>query len=203
MSSSNLPSGGEGTWGDGIVAITIITVGISAIVVALRTATRTLVSKSFWWDDVTIILAVVSTMPRRDSPLEKLMLMLMKVGTIIGAALDFVEVHYGFGKHQRYLSAYQLQKFQKYTYGEWIQTFASLMWTKVSICLFLTRIPNSKALIRPLQAGVVILIVSNIILTVLWIVQCRPLIAAWDQSVQGQCFTKGQKQRIILAQASK
>lgn len=78
-----------------------------------------------------------------------------------------------------YLTKWQIIEFQKYTYGEWIQTFATLMWTKVSICFFLMRIPATKALIRPLQASIVFLIVSNIILTVLWIVQCRPLHAAW------------------------
>ena len=87
------------------------------------------------------------------------------LGIIVGSALDFVEVHYGFGRHDYYLSGYQLYKFRKYTWGEWIQTFATLMWTKVSICLFLLRVPTSKALIRPLQAAVVFLILSNVVLT--------------------------------------
>lgn len=75
------------------------------------------------------------------------------------------------------------------------------MWTKVSICLFLLRIPTSKALIRPLQAAIVFLILSNIILTLLWILQCLPIAAAWDKAIQGNCFSRGQKLRIIFAQA--
>ena len=121
---------------------------------------------------------------------------------MIGAALDFVEVHYGFGRHQNCLTAHELLEFQKYTYGEWIQTFATLMWTKVSICLFLLRIAINKKLTRPLQWGVVALIVSNIILTLCWILQCRPVRAAWDTTIESQCFSRGQKQRVILAQAS-
>ena len=115
--------------------------------------------------------------------------------------MDVVEVHYGFGRHKAYLTAHQLQEFQKYTYGEWIQTFTTLMWTKVSICLFLLRIPFTKYLVRPLQIALGVLIVSNIILTVLWIVQCRPIAAVWDKSIDGQCFSKGQVQGIIFAQA--
>ena len=128
-----------------------------------------------------------------------------QLGTIIGAALDFVEVHYGFGRPSWYLSDHQLREFLKYTYGEWIQTFASLMWTKISICLFLMRIPVSKTYIRPLQAGVVILVISNVILTLLWIIQCSPISAAWDLELKkhSKCFTKGQLQRIIIAQAGK
>lgn len=122
---------------------------------------------------------------------------------MIGTALDFVEVHYGFGMHQTCLTAHQLLEFQKYVYGEWIQTFASLMWTKVSICLFLLRIAISKRLTRPLQCGVVTLILFNVILTLCWILQCRPVRAAWDTTIKGQCFSRGQKQRIIFAQASR
>lgn len=131
------------------------------------------------------------------------MLIELQVGTLIGSALDFVEVHYGFGRHQDCLSSWQLQEFKKYVYGEWIQTFASLMWTKVSICLFLLRIPIRKIVVRPLQASIAILIVSNIILTLLWILQCHPVNAAWDEDVSGKCFSRGQLLRIVLAQASK
>ena len=124
-------------------------------------------------------------------------------GTTIGAALDFVEVHYGFGRHKYYLSPHELREFKKYTYGEWIQTFATLMWTKVSICLFLLRIPLNKYLIRPLQAALAFLILSNVVLTILWIVQCRPIAAVWDDSIHGTCFSKHQIESIIFVQASK
>lgn len=115
--------------------------------------------------------------------------------------MDFVEIHEGFGRPQPYISQHQLREFRKYTYGEWLQTFATLMFTKVSICLFLMRIPTARALIRPLQAAVIGLIVSNLIITVLWIVQCRPLEGAWDSEVKAKCFSRGQLQRIIMAQA--
>lgn len=75
------------------------------------------------------------------------------------------------------------------------------MWTKVSICLFLMRIPASKALIRPLQIAVVVLVVSNIVLTVLWVVQCRPISAVWDFNIHGHCFSRGELERIIISQA--
>lgn len=102
-----------------------------------------------------------------------------------------------------FLTPHQLQEFQKYTFGEWIQTFATLMWTKVSICLFLLRIPVQKHFIRPLQAALVMLILSNVVLTILWIVQCQPVAAAWNDSIDGKCFSKFQKEGIIFAQASR
>ena len=84
-----------------------------------------------------------------------------------------------------------------------MQTFATLMFTKVSICLFLLRIVISKSFVRPLQAGVCVLITSNVVLTILWIVQCRPLVRAWNMAIPGTCFTDVQLQNIILAQACK
>lgn len=113
-------------------------------------------------------------------------------------------MHYGFGRPQYYLSEHQLILYSRYAYGEWIQTFATLMWTKVSICLFLMRIPATKALIRPLQGAVVFLVLTNIILTILWIAQCRPVAAAWDTTLQPSlCVSRGELLRIIIAQASK
>ncbi|KAL8714034.1 MAG: hypothetical protein Q9220_002180 [cf. Caloplaca sp. 1 TL-2023] len=183
MEKSGPPPYGDLNLGPGLIASTTVLVAVSAIVVALRIATRWWIVKAIGWDDITIVLAIV--------------------GTIIGAGLDFVEIHFGFGRPSWYLTDHQLREFLKYTYGEWIQTFASLMWTKISICLFLMRIPVSKAYIRPLQAAVVVLVVSNVILTVLWILQCSPVQAAWDLELKkhSECFSKGQLQRIIIAQA--
>ena len=113
-----------------------------------------------------------------------------------------MQLHYGLGRPQYYLTKWHLIEIRKYAYGEWIQTFATLMWTKVSICLFLRRIPATKVLIRPLDVSIVFLILSNVIITILWIVQCRPVDAAWNSNLQGSCFSRGQLERIVIAQAS-
>ena len=102
-----------------------------------------------------------------------------------------------------YLSDYQVQEFGKYVYGEWLRTFATLMFTKVSIYLFLLRIPITKVLIRPLQAAVVVLVVTNIIFTLLWLLQCSPVEAVWHTEVHGRCFGRGQLERIVMAQAGR
>lgn len=75
------------------------------------------------------------------------------------------------------------------------------MWTKVSICLFLIRIPQSRALKRPLQWIVAFLLFSNTILTVLLIMQCQPIHAAWDNDADGRCLSLSAKEAIVLVQA--
>lgn len=80
----------------------------------------------------------------------------------------------------------------------------TLMCTKVSICYFLLRLQKlsiSKQLIRPIQAAIVVLIVSNIVLTLMWILQCIPAWATWDIGVKGKCLDKQILMNVILAQA--
>lgn len=124
-----------------------------------------------------------------------------QLGNVVGFGLVHVQIHYGFGRPQYYLTKWEIIEFRKYVYGEWIQTFATLMWTKVSICLFLRRIPVTNVLTRPLDAAIVFLVVSNLIITILWIVQCRPLNVAWNSNLKGTCLSRGQLERIVLAQA--
>ena len=124
---------------------------------------------------------------------------------MVGTGLDFPEVHYGFGRHEYYITEHQYQEFRKYTYGEWIQTFFTLMFTKVSICLMLLRIVVANSIVRPIQGLIVFLVVSNIVLSLLWILQCDPVDAAWDLTKRrdGSCFSTGQLQRIIMSQAGR
>ena len=132
-------------------------------------------------------------------------LMLAQLGIITRAILDFIEVHYGFGRHQHYLSDSQVQEFSKYNYGEWIRTLFTLMFTEVSICLLLLRLAPNKTVIRPTQGLIVALVSLNVILCMLWIIQCTPTFAAWDatQRETAKCFTHGQIQHIINSQASR
>ena len=191
----------EGNWASGINGICALLIGLVILVTILRVYTRVWIANSFWWDDVTILLAVVRLLVIYCLCLQKTDLRVVQLGTTIGAALCFVEVGYGFGKHYQFLNAHQRREFQKYTYGEWIQTFFTLMWTKVSICLFLMRIPHSKAFLLPLQWAVAFLLFSNTVLSVMWIMQCQPIRLAWDETARGGCLNKDAKEGIILTQA--
>ena len=132
------------------------------------------------------------------------MLTLTKLGTIVGTGLDFPEARNGFGRHQYYLSDHQVQEFKKYTYGEWIQTFFTLMFTKVSVCLLLLRISPGVCIVRPIQGLVIFLVMSNTILSLLWILQCIPIDGAWDfaKRQNANCFSNKQLSSIIMSQAS-
>ncbi|MCJ1449070.1 MAG: hypothetical protein MMC23_009589 [Stictis urceolatum] len=172
----------------GIIAWAIITPALDALVVSLRFVVRKRIVKSISWDDWTILAAVLIS---------------SRTGNFIGGALVIVEVHYGFGRHKQDLTPRDYREFERFSYGEWIQTFATMMFTKVSICLFLLRIVIGRTFIRSLQAAIAILVLSNIALTLMWILQCRPADDAWMQPQKpGFCFGKETLKGIILAQAS-
>ena len=147
-----------------------------------------------------------------------------QLGQVLGMALVVAEIEYGYGRPAYYLTAHQFQEYLKYAYGEWLQvrqaisklpgsqdvdfdnqkTFATLTFTKISICLFLLRLTVTKVSTRPLQLAVTIVVVSNIVLSLLWIFQCRPhLDKAWNDRISGKCLSKGQLERIIISQARK
>lgn len=195
------PAPGEDNKQPGIIATTIIVTVVADIFVGLRLIVRKWITKSIGWDDWTIIAAAVRA---HSLSLLALIPAPQKLGITIGCALVVVEVHYGFGRHKTDLTHQQYSDFTRYSYGEWIQTFATLMFTKVSICLFLLRIVIGKAFIRSLQVLIGALVLSNIILTILWIVQCRPVWLSWvNPETSGSCFTQLTLQKIILAQAGK
>ena len=164
-----------------MIATTILVSALASVTVALRFATRIWIVRSVGWDDYTMLCAVF--------------------GIVISTGLVLVEVHYGFGRHKADLTKWQYIEFMKYSYGEWIQTFQTLMFTKISICFFLLRIPVERYLLRPIQGAIIALIASNIVLTLLWIFQCNPIASAWNKDTPGHCFTDAQLLEIIIAQA--
>ena len=50
----------EGSWGPAILGLTIAFLVLVLLALSLRIVTRVWIVHSFWWDDFTIILAVVS-----------------------------------------------------------------------------------------------------------------------------------------------
>ena len=167
----------------GVITTAIILPSIAAIFVALRLVTRIWIIRKVGWDDYTIVAALF--------------------GVTIGCALVLVQVHYGLGVHRAFIRPWAYVEYVKYSYGEWIQTFQTLMFTKLSICFFLLRLPVEKKYIRPLQVSIAILIISNIVLTLLWIFQCWPISQAWTKELDehAHCMTDAQLLRIIISQA--
>lgn len=207
--SSLTPDGDQNRTGE-ILKAAISFLVVSFILVMLRLYTRLFLVKSARWDDWTIVLAMVLS---SLFGLGMYLLTSTKLGSLIGAGLVVPEIRDGFGRHWQYLTTAQRQEFMRYTFGEWIQTFFTLMITKVSVCLLLLRISPNIHIIRPIQCLVAFLILSNIVLSLVWIFQCIPVHEVWNcdsrettyckRPTRAKCFSQGQVQRVIISQASK
>ncbi|KAL8701532.1 MAG: hypothetical protein Q9201_004861 [Fulgogasparrea decipioides] len=112
------------------------------------------------------------------------------------------EVSNGLGRHRFYLPPGGYKKFLKYDYLDWAQVFATLMLSKISICLFLLRLSSFRKLRLGLYALIAFLITSHVPLFFLIIFQCSPVSKYWTHPLDGPgvCFTKATVETIIIVQ---
>ncbi|KAI4236318.1 MAG: hypothetical protein LQ352_008023, partial [Teloschistes flavicans] len=121
---------------------------------------------------------------------------------LVGLGFVTAEVFDGLGRHMYYLQPDQRRRFQIIGWLDWMQTFITIMFTKISICLFLKRIKND----RTNRLFVYTLIAANVLVTAvmcfLFLGMCRPLHAYWDVGVEGKCFSTHQVEAMVAAQGA-
>lgn len=120
--------------------------------------------------------------------------------TIIGAGFITAEVLNGLGRHQYYLTPSQRRNFQAVGWADWVQIFITLCLTKVSICLFLLRIVDSRQVVRGMYVLIGFMVLFSSVFVFLFLGICRPLKAYWDVGVSGSCFSNPQVESIVIAQ---
>ena len=109
----------------------------------------------------------------------------------------------GLGRHEYYLTPSQRRNFKIIGWVDWMQTFITLMFTKISICLFLLRIVDSRKIRIPIYALIGCLITFTTISVCLFLGVCRPLNAYWDVGVDEFCLSDHQLESVVFAQGSK
>ncbi|KAL8691414.1 MAG: hypothetical protein Q9218_003350 [Villophora microphyllina] len=121
---------------------------------------------------------------------------------LVGLGFVTAEVFDGLGRHMYYLQPNQRRRFQIIGWLDWMQTFIAIMFTKISICLFLTRIKND----RSNKGFMYTLITANVLVTAvicfLFLGMCRPVHAYWDVGVDGKCFSTHQVEAMVAAQGA-
>ena len=123
--------------------------------------------------------------------------------SLIGAGFITTEVLNGLGRHEYYLSSAQRRLFQAVGWADWIQTFITLALMKISICLFLLRIVDTKHVVRGMYALIMCITLFTAVSIFLFVGVCRPLRAYWDVGVNGVCLSNHQIESVVLAQGSK
>ena len=121
----------------------------------------------------------------------------------MGAGFITAEVLNGLGRHEYYLEPAQQRKFQAIGWADWVQVFITLMLTKVSICLFLLRMVDSRKVTRMVYGLIGFMILFTAIFVFLFLGICRPLKAFWDVEVNGACLSDRQIESVVIAQGGK
>ena len=125
-----------------------------------------------------------------------------QLGHFFGCGVNLYAVqNLGVGRHRYYLTQDQYTELKRIDYGQWIQTFFTLMFTKISICLFFLRITIIQTHRVYLLVMIAVLVITNVILTFMWVFQCSPVDRAWEMGIPGRCLGKGYVERVIFAQA--
>ncbi|KAL8728057.1 MAG: hypothetical protein Q9166_005657 [cf. Caloplaca sp. 2 TL-2023] len=136
---------------------------------AVRTWVRGRLTRNMGWDDYHMIIG--------------------QIVNLVGLGFVTAEVFDGLGRHMYYLQPHERRRFQIIGWLDWMQTFIAIMFTKISICLFLIRIKNDKSN----KIFMYSLIAANILVTAvscfLFLGICRPLHAYWDVGVEGKSFS--------------
>ena len=110
------------------------------------------------------------------------------------------EVLNGLGRHEYYLEPKQRRMFQAIGWADWIQTFITLCMTKVSICLFLLRIVDSRGTRIAMYSTIGFTVLFTTVCVALFLGICRPLKAYWDVGVNGVCLSDDEVKNIVIAQ---
>ena len=110
------------------------------------------------------------------------------------------QIKAGAGRHTYYLTLPQIFESRKYfNLAEILLAIITCM-TKVSICLFLLRIPNSKRLRNLLWALILSLVLVNGTLVIVFILQCRPFKFSYNPTVKGSCWPPRVYEAIVYVQ---
>ncbi|KAL8789922.1 MAG: hypothetical protein Q9195_006583 [Heterodermia aff. obscurata] len=186
MASNGTPpaSGGANrNLGPIIVGINWMVFGPSTIMVGLRLITRTWITHNLGWDDWVMLLTQA----------------------INSCGMGFVmgEVFYGLGRHKHFLSTYQQSRFLKFDFLDWIQVFITLALMKISILLFLLRLSKFDHLRRILWFLIAFIVLTHLPLTVLLVLQCRPVEKYWLEDLPGTCWAKTTREKIVIVQGGK
>ena len=99
--------------------------------------------------------------------------------------------HYGMGRHMYYLDSSQISGWAKWSWVGKITNLFAIYLVRISICLFLLRLipPKGKFYLSTTWVTIVALSFSDILITISYLVECRPLRKVWHPDTPGICLS--------------
>ncbi|KAI4253431.1 MAG: hypothetical protein LQ352_003697 [Teloschistes flavicans] len=147
----------------------IVSVVLATLFVGLRLLARRISAAPYWWDDYTIIAALV-----------------VQWGMGISRWIPLAAYYYG--HHAIYVGPHRLEEFRKAFVGVQTLYFLNATLTKVSLLLLYHRIFGVVKKFRlALWLAAFLVVAWWIATTILAFLGCTPFAYNWDKKIKGQC----------------
>ncbi|KAI5255296.1 hypothetical protein E4T42_01991 [Aureobasidium subglaciale] len=130
---------------------------------------------------------------------------LMALTTVLSIgrmAIQIVSVRYGNGKHREFVSDHDYQIINMLTWYTQILLFPTICLMKVSICLLILRIKDTRTLRYILGAVITGLVLTNLECLVVLLAECSPVKAYWNGTYADHCWPAAVRIYSIYLQAS-
>ena len=182
-----------------IIVLDAITTAIALGLVLLRLYVRSRILHSLHWDDLFIVFALAShssdmQTARIDTPANT---HLLQLTALVAFGFYMTSVHYGVGQHVINLSPGQLVQAGKYLIVGEFPVAVSTAFSKIAICLFLSRFFMTFPLWTRILRFTIAFIATT---TVSWFVanffKCHPFRKDWNPTIEGTCWTDNQQNAI-------
>lgn len=176
------PPNGDENQGPAYIGAAWALVSLSTISTAIRILVRGRLTRNMGADDYLMLTTVLCNL----------------------VGLGFVTKEYGdgFGRHMYYIQPAHKRNFTVVGWLDWMQTFITIMLCKISICLFLLRIKNTRRNWWYMHGLIAANVVVTIVAVGLFIGICSPPDAYWIVGKDGKCLSNERVMAIIIAQGS-
>jgi len=169
----------DGDKGPALIVVSTLFTAIAFVTTVLRLSVRH-TRRALGSDDYTMAVAMVLT--------------------ITEAALTIQAVTHGKGKRTRFLSQDDIEYINKYSWIAQIVLFPAMALVKISVCLMITRINDSRKLKWLTTTVIVVLSVASFEVVLVLLAQCRPVRASWQPRL-GKCWPTEVRIYSIYVQA--
>lgn len=124
---------------------------------------------------------------------------LLTVGRV---TCQFISVGYGNGKHREFLAVDDYQYINFLTWLTQLFLFPILCLLKVSVCLLVLRIKNTKPLRYGLWALITLLVITTLLPEIVLLAECSPVSAYWTSQAD-KCWNPNVRIYSIYLQTCK
>lgn len=175
-----LPPNGDENQGTKYIVAAWIMVMAALVSSIVRVLVRSRITRNFGSDDWWMVVTMICN--------------------LVGLGFVTQEVKDGEGRHMYYLTKSQIENFTVIGWLDWMQTFITICFCKISICLFLLRIKNTAANKIFMYGLIAANVIMTIVITGMFAGLCNPPNAYWITNKPGKCFTRKQEMALVIAQ---